>query len=162
MRSPTYVAPRFMWRSLREARRDASLHPAGRHITWVVDAQKKVCLRREPDSDATFRPRPCRQGQRISSFEHGAAFRAWSAFQIADNMSRRVRKQETKAVLFPPSTVTQLFGPTPHHVLLEAKSIESFTETKLRTNARAFQHTPTIFETSRIEASADSNLAGSG
>ena len=56
----------------------------------------------------------------------------------------------------------QLFGPTPHHVLLEAKSIESFTETKLRTNARAIQLAPTVFETSKIEASADSNLAGSG
>jgi hypothetical protein len=44
----------------------------------------------------------------------------------------------------------------------EAKRIESFTETKLRTNARAIQLAPTIFQTSRIKASGDSNLAGSG
>jgi hypothetical protein len=40
------VAQNFMWRSLRDARKDASLHSTKRHITSLADVQRKVRLRR--------------------------------------------------------------------------------------------------------------------
>jgi hypothetical protein len=35
-----------MWRSPRDARKDAPLHSNKRHMTWLVDAQRKIRLRR--------------------------------------------------------------------------------------------------------------------
>ncbi len=54
------------------------------------------------------------------------------------------------------------FGPIYHQVLPATKRIESFTEARVRTNASAIQFASTVFQTSKIEANADSNLPGSG
>jgi len=49
-----------------------------------------------------------------------------------------------------------------NHVSEEAKLIESLTEARLRSRARAIQLALTVFKASKIKGNAEGNVAGSG